>query len=106
MDSIITLAVFLMVIVALYYGVRWIAKPLLPADGPQNRKITFVGFIFIFIFMGILLTVFALEYIAPQITDKQRYLIIAVVFVAGIGLEFILKKFGIKLARSDSDKNV
>ena len=106
MESFITLASVLAISLLLYFLLTWLAKTLMPSNGKQNRKITTIGLIFGVTFVVILFAVFLLEYMAPNITDTQRYLIAVFVVAIAVVAENILKKMGIKMSEDNDDKNV
>ena len=106
MESIITLLIVLAIALTLYFTLTWLAKKLMPDNGNQNRKITTFGVIFYLVFTGLLLAVFSLQYLAPDITTTQRLLLAAAITTIAVVLENILKKYGIKTAHNINDKSV
>ena len=73
----------------------------IPEDALCAKRVTLFGFVFSSVFVGLILLVFNLEYIAPGVSGGQRSIAFAAILLVGALFEKITTKLGFKLVVSN-----
>lgn len=94
-------------IILLIPGLWWARRKVkkLPEHATGRMQITPFGFIYYGIFVGLLMVVFSLRYLAPELSSGKKFALIAAVVIVGLLGEKIANKLGFKLVSKNNDSN-
>ena len=78
----------------------------LPPQSAGGKTVTLFGFFFMLVFVSILILIFSLEHVAPNLPSYYRTIALIIVLAIATFAEKIANRFGFKIIKSNNDKNV
>ena len=94
-------------IILLIPGLWWARRKVrkLPVHAAGRMRVTPFGYIYSAIFVGFLMVVFSLGYLAPELSNGKKFALMAIVVIVGFLGEKLANKLGFKLVIKNNDGN-
>ena len=105
--TVIGIFTFVLGIILLIPGLWWARRKVrkLPVHAAGRMRVTPFGYIYSAIFVGFLMVVFSLGYLAPELSRGKKFAAFAIVVIVGLLGEKVANKLGFKLVSKNNDSN-
>ena len=102
--GIFTLLLGIILVIPGLWWARRKAKTL-PENASGRKRVTLFGFVYIGLVVSALVVVFSLQYLAPEISGKEKGALVAIALIVALLGEKLANKLGFKVIGCNNDGN-